>query len=231
MAASLASLRRQICHLLGEKSVILWIIVVAPLYTISNLILFRRPQGVGSPLGSAAIPCSARQCCSSFSFQTCYNSMCEQWTVGFLLKTLRSFKSCFIFGVGSFENYHHVQGMEIIFLMCHPFLRWGLWMEMGMCCQGEGWGWNSWVQITGKLFLNSLRLLHCPHVWKRTKELSVGEWLTSFVFSQEVCDPNIGGNIIMCPQCDKVCTYWNLTITCESSKVTAFTACRHAFGL
>ncbi|KFV88675.1 Anoctamin-6, partial [Struthio camelus australis] len=37
-------------------------------------------------------------------------------------------------------------------------------------------------------------------------------------WSQEVCDPNIGGNIIMCPQCDKVCAYWNLTITCESSK-------------
>ncbi|NXO66416.1 ANO6 protein, partial [Phainopepla nitens] len=37
-------------------------------------------------------------------------------------------------------------------------------------------------------------------------------------WSQEVCDPNIGGNILMCPQCDKVCTYWNLTITCESSK-------------
>ncbi|NWT57596.1 ANO6 protein, partial [Erythrocercus mccallii] len=37
-------------------------------------------------------------------------------------------------------------------------------------------------------------------------------------WSQEVCDPNIGGNIIMCPQCDKVCTYWNLNITCESSK-------------
>ncbi|NWU99401.1 ANO6 protein, partial [Upupa epops] len=37
-------------------------------------------------------------------------------------------------------------------------------------------------------------------------------------WSQEVCDPNIGGNIIMCPQCDKVCTFWNLTITCESSK-------------
>ncbi|XP_030404768.1 anoctamin-6 isoform X5 [Gopherus evgoodei] len=36
--------------------------------------------------------------------------------------------------------------------------------------------------------------------------------------SQEVCDPNIGGNIIMCPQCDHECTYWNLTITCESSK-------------
>ncbi|XP_067420264.1 anoctamin-6 [Emydura macquarii macquarii] len=37
-------------------------------------------------------------------------------------------------------------------------------------------------------------------------------------WSQEVCDPNIGGNIIMCPQCDQECTYWNLTITCESSK-------------
>ncbi|XP_009071886.1 PREDICTED: anoctamin-6, partial [Acanthisitta chloris] len=37
-------------------------------------------------------------------------------------------------------------------------------------------------------------------------------------WSQEVCDPNVGGKIIMCPQCDKVCTYWNLTITCESSK-------------
>ncbi|KAM6291808.1 anoctamin-6 isoform 1-T1 [Porphyrio hochstetteri] len=37
-------------------------------------------------------------------------------------------------------------------------------------------------------------------------------------WSQEVCDPYIGGKIIMCPQCDKVCTYWNLTITCESSK-------------
>ncbi|KAF7246441.1 Anoctamin-6 [Varanus komodoensis] len=36
--------------------------------------------------------------------------------------------------------------------------------------------------------------------------------------SQEVCDPNIGGKIIMCPQCDRECTYWNLTITCESSK-------------
>uniref|UniRef100_A0A8D2LFV1 Anoctamin n=1 Tax=Varanus komodoensis TaxID=61221 RepID=A0A8D2LFV1_VARKO len=37
-------------------------------------------------------------------------------------------------------------------------------------------------------------------------------------WSQEVCDPNIGGKIIMCPQCDRECTYWNLTITCESSK-------------
>ncbi|KAG8137836.1 hypothetical protein E2320_003790 [Naja naja] len=37
-------------------------------------------------------------------------------------------------------------------------------------------------------------------------------------WSQEVCDPNIGGKIIMCPQCDQECTYWNLNITCDSSK-------------
>ncbi|MEE6480788.1 hypothetical protein FKM82_012671 [Ascaphus truei] len=37
-------------------------------------------------------------------------------------------------------------------------------------------------------------------------------------WSKEVCDPNIGGNIIMCPQCDKECTYWYLNITCASSK-------------
>ncbi|KAM3832315.1 anoctamin-6 [Vipera latastei] len=37
-------------------------------------------------------------------------------------------------------------------------------------------------------------------------------------WSQEVCDPNIGGKIIMCPQCDQECTYWNLSITCDSSK-------------
>ncbi|KAG8439741.1 hypothetical protein GDO86_005785 [Hymenochirus boettgeri] len=37
-------------------------------------------------------------------------------------------------------------------------------------------------------------------------------------WSKEVCDPNIGGSIIMCPQCDRACTYWHLNITCESSK-------------
>uniref|UniRef100_A0A8C4XY88 Anoctamin n=1 Tax=Gopherus evgoodei TaxID=1825980 RepID=A0A8C4XY88_9SAUR len=57
-------------------------------------------------------------------------------------------------------------------------------------------------------------------------------------WSQEVCDPNIGGNIIMCPQCDHECTYWNLTITCESSKQeehVPYTACgkcvRMTFGI
>nr|XP_023664764.1 anoctamin-6 [Paramormyrops kingsleyae] len=37
-------------------------------------------------------------------------------------------------------------------------------------------------------------------------------------WSKEVCDPEIGGNIVMCPQCDKECTYWKLNNTCESSK-------------
>ncbi|XP_028914014.1 anoctamin-6 isoform X1 [Ornithorhynchus anatinus] len=37
-------------------------------------------------------------------------------------------------------------------------------------------------------------------------------------WSQEVCDPNIGGSILMCPQCDQICPFWNLNITCESSK-------------
>ncbi|XP_073476055.1 anoctamin-6 isoform X2 [Aquarana catesbeiana] len=40
----------------------------------------------------------------------------------------------------------------------------------------------------------------------------------SCTWSKEVCDPDIGGNIIMCPQCDKECTYWYLNITCSSSK-------------
>ncbi|XP_069760228.1 anoctamin-6 isoform X1 [Narcine bancroftii] len=37
-------------------------------------------------------------------------------------------------------------------------------------------------------------------------------------WSQEVCDPEIGGRIIMCPQCDRDCLYWRLNITCQSSK-------------
>ncbi|XP_032500845.1 anoctamin-6 isoform X3 [Phocoena sinus] len=38
------------------------------------------------------------------------------------------------------------------------------------------------------------------------------------LISKEVCDPDIGGKIIMCPQCDKLCPFWKLNITCESSK-------------
>ncbi|XP_021560445.1 anoctamin-6 isoform X3 [Neomonachus schauinslandi] len=38
------------------------------------------------------------------------------------------------------------------------------------------------------------------------------------LISKEVCHPDIGGKIIMCPQCDQHCSFWNLNITCESSK-------------
>ncbi|TNN75476.1 Anoctamin-6 [Liparis tanakae] len=37
-------------------------------------------------------------------------------------------------------------------------------------------------------------------------------------WSMEVCDPDIGGKIVMCPQCDKECKYWRLNSTCEASK-------------
>nr|XP_004650719.2 anoctamin-5 isoform X3 [Jaculus jaculus] len=36
--------------------------------------------------------------------------------------------------------------------------------------------------------------------------------------STEICDPNIGGKIIMCPLCDEVCGYWRLNSTCSASK-------------
>uniref|UniRef100_A0A672L7C7 Anoctamin n=2 Tax=Sinocyclocheilus grahami TaxID=75366 RepID=A0A672L7C7_SINGR len=37
------------------------------------------------------------------------------------------------------------------------------------------------------------------------------------VFSKEICDPEIGGMIVMCPLCDKKCSYWKLNSTCLSS--------------
>lgn len=37
--------------------------------------------------------------------------------------------------------------------------------------------------------------------------------------SKEICDPNIGGTIVMCPLCDKKCPFWYLNSTCESSWV------------
>ncbi|XP_034528964.1 anoctamin-6 isoform X2 [Notolabrus celidotus] len=37
-------------------------------------------------------------------------------------------------------------------------------------------------------------------------------------WSKEVCDPEIGGRIVMCPQCDRECKYWRLNSTCEASK-------------
>ncbi|NWU96482.1 ANO5 protein, partial [Upupa epops] len=36
--------------------------------------------------------------------------------------------------------------------------------------------------------------------------------------SKEICDPAIGGEIIMCPLCDLECEYWRLNTTCASSE-------------
>uniref|UniRef100_A0A8C1WQQ9 Anoctamin n=1 Tax=Cyprinus carpio TaxID=7962 RepID=A0A8C1WQQ9_CYPCA len=37
------------------------------------------------------------------------------------------------------------------------------------------------------------------------------------VWSKEICNETIGGQIIMCPLCDKKCGYWKLSTTCSSS--------------
>ncbi|KAL7833615.1 hypothetical protein AOLI_G00285750 [Acnodon oligacanthus] len=37
------------------------------------------------------------------------------------------------------------------------------------------------------------------------------------ITSKEICNPNVGGKIVMCPLCDKKCTYWKLNSTCLSS--------------
>uniref|UniRef100_A0A7M4EKY0 Anoctamin n=1 Tax=Crocodylus porosus TaxID=8502 RepID=A0A7M4EKY0_CROPO len=36
--------------------------------------------------------------------------------------------------------------------------------------------------------------------------------------SKEICDPAIGGEIIMCPLCDMDCNYWKLNTTCRPSE-------------
>ncbi|XP_006892120.1 PREDICTED: anoctamin-5 [Elephantulus edwardii] len=38
--------------------------------------------------------------------------------------------------------------------------------------------------------------------------------------SREICDPNIGGQILMCPLCDKLCDFWRLNSTCLASKIS-----------
>ncbi|KAG7468367.1 hypothetical protein MATL_G00142180 [Megalops atlanticus] len=37
------------------------------------------------------------------------------------------------------------------------------------------------------------------------------------IWSKEICDPNIGGNILMCPLCDSKCHFWKLNSTCTAS--------------
>ncbi|KAM4617454.1 anoctamin-5 isoform 1-T1 [Discoglossus pictus] len=36
--------------------------------------------------------------------------------------------------------------------------------------------------------------------------------------SKQICDDHIGGQIIMCPLCDKRCEFWRLNTTCEPSR-------------
>ncbi|XP_061743634.1 anoctamin-5b isoform X2 [Nerophis ophidion] len=37
------------------------------------------------------------------------------------------------------------------------------------------------------------------------------------ISSKEICDASIGGSIVMCPLCDKKCSFWKLNSTCLSS--------------
>uniref|UniRef100_UPI0035900035 anoctamin-5-like isoform X2 n=1 Tax=Myxine glutinosa TaxID=7769 RepID=UPI0035900035 len=37
-------------------------------------------------------------------------------------------------------------------------------------------------------------------------------------WSKELCDENIGGKMVMCPQCDQQCTYWRLNSTCTATQ-------------
>lgn len=48
-------------------------------------------------------------------------------------------------------------------------------------------------------------------------------------FSKEICNNTIGGNIVMCPLCDKKCGYWKLNSTCNSSWVRHADHCMSHF--
>ncbi|KAM3919658.1 anoctamin-5 isoform 2-T2 [Leptodactylus fuscus] len=45
-------------------------------------------------------------------------------------------------------------------------------------------------------------------------------WITmdENISSKEICDKDIGGQIIMCPLCDQRCEFWRLNITCQPSQ-------------
>ncbi|KAM4018422.1 anoctamin-5 isoform 2-T2 [Anomaloglossus baeobatrachus] len=45
-------------------------------------------------------------------------------------------------------------------------------------------------------------------------------WITmdESISSKEICDKDIGGQIIMCPLCDQRCEFWRLNTTCEPSQ-------------
>lgn len=77
--------------------------------------------------------------------------------------------------------------------------------------------------------------IHCLFCIKMLCFINSRFVLLSFPYSKEICSEEIGGNIVMCPLCDKKCGYWKLNSTCNSSWVrhssmshilhTFFTAC------
>lgn len=80
---------------------------------------------------------------------------------------------------------------------------------------------------------NTLFHLWIPHLWRQPVEVRftrTGLFCSflpvflfakpfKFCFSKEICNEDIGGNIVMCPLCDKKCGYWKLSTTCNSSWV------------
>ncbi|CAN9508460.1 unnamed protein product [Ophioblennius macclurei] len=62
---------------------------------------------------------------------------------------------------------------------------------------------------TAMLTLAAVAGLACFIYGYKTQETST--------WSKEVCDPEIGGKLVMCPQCDS-CKYWTLNSTCDTSK-------------
>lgn len=40
------------------------------------------------------------------------------------------------------------------------------------------------------------------------------------IFRKEICDPKGPGNITLCPQCDKACTYTKLIESCKFARLT-----------
>lgn len=79
-----------------------------------------------------------------------------------------------------------------------------------LCCEAanvELWTNEAPVYFRNKFHRTAFRML-----WKRIL-------YNIFLPSKEICDPSIGGEIIMCPLCDRDCEYWRLNTTCESSQV------------
>lgn len=79
-----------------------------------------------------------------------------------------------------------------------------------LCCEAanvELWTNEARIYLLNKFHITAFKML-----WKQIL-------YNVFLLSKEICDPAIGGAIIMCPLCDQECEYWRLNTTCESSQV------------